>query len=135
MLLSYIIKYGKIIGMLASLVTVIGGLTAFSNYKYNQGYNAAVLGIQSDTNTLINEANIKSIEEAEIKIKKVLADQQLLHDAAIDRVRNDTKVEREIEYVYTEIDKIKYLDSDCNNVGIDFIGLLNKTIDTVNSTP
>lgn len=129
MLLSYLIKFKWVIGV----VGAIASLVTIATYLDSNGYNRALVELQTKANEEIQKATNEAVKKANAKMQKALDKQQLVHADELARV----KLEREIDVKFTKV--IEYVDkiqikNECLNVNHDVMGLLKQSVIDSNST-
>ena len=133
-MLLFLVKYGKIIGIVASLFTIGIGFLFIKNYYERVGYDRAVTEIQKEAASQIVKAVQKAIRLADERVKEAMIAQQKIFDDELERVKRERIVEVITDEIIKEVETVKIV-NECNNIGLDVVWLLNESVRAANSTP
>lgn len=117
------IKYATYLGIL--IVSLLGARWGFVAI-HDAGFNAAVV----QQKELIQDAREQATEDARIKWQKLVdeAEGQIIVEDRIVEVIREVEVE-----IPTVVERIVEVHPECNDLGLEFAGLLNKQVNAGNS--
>lgn len=117
----------KLLILIGSLFAL--GLSFFimKEHYIQVGYDRASSSFQATANIEIAKATQLAIEKAEIDIEEALSRQRKIFELELARERANKKIETIIEEVITYVDRVE-IKTECTDLGIDVIELLNKAI-------
>ncbi len=126
-------KYGKIIGLVATLLGAVGSVIAIVKYYEAKGYNRATTEIQAAANEKIAEYTANAIVEHNEKVATALEAQRIRFEAKLVQAKNERIVETEIKEVIKYVDKIK-INPVCAVVSDDIFRMLKQTASAANGS-
>ena len=132
-MISLLLKYKKIIGIVGGLISVVVSLYGVTTYFETKGYNRAMIEFQSKASIKINKATNEAILKARKETEKAMTTQQLIFDNELRIAKDSRIVETKIQEVIKHVDRVK-IKNECATVSDDIVKLLNETINTINGT-
>jgi len=123
--LAFLKRYKGLISGGLAIIGVAVTFTQMYDWVYKKGVNDTIVKMQSEQTNLLREQKL----QIEKEFSERLSRQSFIHSQEIERIKNEKKIEEEVEGVIEYVDRIVEVPADCTEFSTDVISVLRKTTD------